>query len=144
VPSYTFTIGDVASAAVSSDETTTDPRDLRLDADGDLDLSTGDLRFTSGADAALQSVGINLHWHRGEWFLDESLGVPWFTEILVKNPNPVIVREYLREAIADGDYISAITKLKLEYDPRARSVSVDWTAETDFDQVLGSSETVSV
>lgn len=76
-------------------------RDFLLDEDGDLSISNGDFALASGVEAVEQGISIRVKTFLGEIFLDESQGVDYLNQILIKNPSPLVVRELIREAIAN-------------------------------------------
>ena len=101
--------------------------DLLLDDNNELVLIDGDLALTSEAEGVKQGVQFSLQLFQGEWFLDESQGIPYFQRILVKNPNLVEVREWFRSAIASSPDISSVEYVQLT--PRDdRSLLVTWGA----------------
>ncbi len=54
----------------------------------DLDLVDGDLRLTSTTiEDVRQNILQRLRVYLGEWFLDNTIGVPYYQQILVKNPD---------------------------------------------------------
>ena len=55
--------------------------------------------MTGDLDGIRQQVMLRLGFFKGEWFLDEETGLPWYEEILVKNPNMIRVRDIFRTAI---------------------------------------------
>lgn len=90
--------------------------DLKLDTDTwDIVVEGGDLVLVDGVAAVAQGVSFALRFFLGEWYLDESQGIPYFTEILVKNPNLIAVREWFRLAIAESPGIESIETLQLTY-----------------------------
>jgi hypothetical protein len=64
---------------------------------GDLDLSRPG--FIDGREYAAQKIRQRLAFLLGEWFVDQSLGMPWFEGILVKDPNLEWIRGVLRREI---------------------------------------------
>lgn len=52
-------------------------KDIKLDSDGNIDLSSGDIQFVEGIDFSKQSVKIRLKMAFGEWFLDTRMGVKY-------------------------------------------------------------------
>lgn len=96
--------------------------------EGDLDLVNGNLVFVEGTHAAAQDLLTRLRFRRGEWFLDVREGVPWFEEILKKNPDIPAIRSIFRRAILSSPYVSSIESLALSYDARGRSLSVSFVA----------------
>lgn len=91
--------------------------DLLLDPDTwDLVLENGDLSLSSGADAAMQAIMQRIRFFLGEWFADESLGVPYWTEILGKKaPNIPAIREVFRQTILSAPGVASINKIDLAW-----------------------------
>ncbi len=104
--------------------------DLKLDINGDLDLSTGDLVILSGVDATAQRLSRKLKFFLGEWFLDTRLGIPYFGSILVKNPSTNVIISLYRQVITSDEAVTILNDLDLEYDAANRTLSVSFTAET--------------
>lgn len=103
--------------------------DIRLTKAGDLDLTeTGDIQLTTSIQ---QDILIHLRWIFGEWRLDESFGLPYFEDILTKNPNLEIIKRDIINEILKCDKIIAANIEKLDYSPSKRMLSVTYTAETD-------------
>jgi len=73
--------------------------DFGLDDDGDEFADETGLAMTGDLDGIRQQVMLRLGFFKGEWFLDEERGVPWYEEILIKSPNLIRIREIFREAI---------------------------------------------
>ena len=105
--------------------------DLALNANGsDLDLSTG-LRFVDGDDAIGQHLKIRLRFFLAEWFLDLRLGVPYYRDVLIKNPNLVAVRGIFREVVLETPGIADVESLSTSFDPATRRLSVSLVALLD-------------
>jgi hypothetical protein len=100
--------------------------DLRLSATGDVYVSEGgDTSLTvSLADAVRQRVSIRLQLFLGEWFLNTRLGVPYFRDVLVKNPDLRLIRTLIRERVLMDTDVVAVPTVSLDYDPAARRVSI--------------------
>ena len=105
--------------------------DLKLDANGDLEIGTdGDLIIVSGVDAIRQHLTIRFQFFRGEWFLDTRLGIPYYEEVLRKAPDLNVVESLLREVIQTTPGVLAINEFALDYDAVTRSLSLDFRALT--------------
>lgn len=117
--------------------------DLRLaTTDYDLELSNGDLVLTVESDAIRQHVQQRLWTFFAEWFLDTSVGVPYYQLILVKSPSLDNVEGILRETILATPGISELNSFVLDYDNATRQLSVEFQAKArdeviDFSLVIG-------
>lgn len=118
---FPFALGSVEAQAEVAEGPV---RDFALDSDGDLGVAHGDLALVARRSAVAQGIAIRLRFFRGEYWLDEAIGVPYLEEVLIKQPNATLVRERLREAIADTPDVTQVigTALQLGSD-RAASIS---------------------
>lgn len=107
-------------------------RDILLTADGDIDVSKQDLQLTSGIDAVMQSVRIRLQFFMGEWFLDTTQGVPYFQQVLVKNPDLNALASIFRNVVLGTPGIKSLTQFSLDHDRQARTLSVTMAGVADF------------
>ncbi len=105
--------------------------DLALDTDGDLALAeaTGDLETVDGNDAVAQHMRIRLRFFLAEWFLNLREGIPYYRDILVKNPDRALVRRVLTRAVAETPGIDSVLRFELVINP-------DRSAEVSFDALL--------
>ena len=92
--------------------------DLTLDATGNLLFVTDEL------EELRQRLTHRLRFFRGEWFLDTRLGVPFFEDILVKNPRRELVTSILREVILKTDGVASIKTFTLDIDNATRAATV--------------------
>ena len=58
--------------------------DVLLNACGDIDLTAGRLTIVGGVDGIRQRWLIHIRTFLGEWFLDQSIGVPYYQRVLKK------------------------------------------------------------
>lgn len=123
--------------------------DLKLtettDADnpdvGDLYLTRGQLSLSgTGRDAVVQTVRQRVFTNRGEWFLDLRVGLPYFTDILVKNPDMARVKSLFRQAILDTPGVESIETLELSLDRAARALTVTFEATLSDGSALTSAD----
>ena len=91
---------------------------------GDLEVGT----VIDGADYARQKIGQRLRFFLGEWFLDTSLGVPWFESILVKNPDLRFVQGILEDVIAAVPGITKVSAVEASLDTQTRHLTVAYRA----------------
>lgn len=93
-----------------------------LDASGDVVVEGGRIRMASGAELLAQKIRQVLSTNRGEWWLDEKEGIP-VRELLRKGPNPAVVRDYVRSAIAQVDAALTMERCDVKVDGRRLLVS---------------------
>jgi hypothetical protein len=105
--------------------------DLKLDANGDLEISdTGDISIT---DSINQAVRVRLLWFAEEWRLGPDIGFPYFEEVFVKNPSEAKIRHLIRETVMEVDGVTDVNAIDLTVDKKTRSASIAVTFSTDED-----------
>lgn len=114
-----------------------DPIDLLLDADGDLDITGGDLSFVAGLPAVAQLIKIALQMFLGEWFLNVEAGVPWLQDVLGNKYDPEKVRAALRPSILEVPAVTAILSLETAFHGPTRVLSVSFEVSTEFGDTSG-------
>ena len=97
-----------------------------------IDPTTGDIQLVDGAGRVAQQIKVTLLLFLGEWFLDTSFGVPYFEDILVKNPRWGTVSAVLRARISNVPNVSRIRRLTLDFSRVTRSLAITFEAETPF------------
>jgi hypothetical protein len=117
--------------------------DLKLDtATDDLALLDGDLVLADGLDAIAQDLRSRLRLFQGEWILDTAAGVPYYQDILKKNPNPQIVAGVLQNAILNTPGVLELLKFDLDFVTATRSLKIDFEVRAregviNFSEILG-------
>ena len=103
--------------------------DLKLERlDHDLVFAAGDLVLVDGGDQTTQHIKQRLLTILGEWFLDQSIGLPWFDEILGKYRTLDVVEALLRNCITGTPNVARLTRFALTVDEtRERTVRVDFS-----------------
>lgn len=114
-------------------------------SDPDLmcDPETGDLLITPLGvarltDTLLEEVGqrlrTKLQHFLGEWFLDSTLGIAYFRDVLVRNPDMSVVKSTFQDAITSDPDVEQLVLLDLSLNSETRVLSVT------FEVVLKSGE----
>lgn len=103
---------------------------------GDLDLTGHRLNLAMGEAAIEQQVRTRCMFFLGEYFLDERQGIPYFRDILIKNPNLLLVRSIFRQAIADTPGISSVDSIDVDVDKRSRTLTLTFSATMDTGATL--------
>jgi len=103
-------------------------------ADLALDITTGDvlikdttLSIVRGDDALLQHLALRLRFFLAEWFLDLRVGIPYFEDILIKNPNLITVQAIFREVILETPGVDSVSRFDLSVNASTRVLSLDFT-----------------
>lgn len=91
----------------------------------DLKISNGDFQLcATDSDSIAQAISIRLKTLAGEWFLDTTIGIPYFTEILGKKRNDRFLRHVLLSQIENIPDVRQISDFKVEQDsPRGLKIS---------------------
>jgi hypothetical protein len=110
--------------------------DLSLDlTTHDLQVENNDLVLTSDADSngtnpILQDILQKMKLFMGEWFLDNSQGVPYFQQILVKNPDQSKVEAIFIELILSTPGVDTLIEYSFTPDFAKRSFAITFSAQT--------------
>ena len=104
--------------------------DLRLTQSHDLSRGGYDLQIVVGVDLVRQRIKQRLLTILGEWFLDQSIGLPWFGELNQKGITQSRVRTLLIRQITQTAGVLRLEDFSLEYDNQNRTLSVAFRVET--------------
>ena len=110
--------------------------DLLLDDSGVV-LRNGDWAFAVDREGIQQRISQVLKTIAGEWFLDLDYGLPYFEQILIKNPNLPSVQDLFRRALLSVKGVSSVERLTLSLDTPNRILRVDWVVSTDLGLLVG-------
>lgn len=116
---------------------------IRLNEDGDVDITEGKLSLTSGTEATAQRLKQRLSLFFGEWFLDRSRGVPYFEHIFVKNPSPTVIDSVIKREIVSDPAVIELQEFDLDLDTATRKLDIAFKARTD-EGLVDFSETFGV
>lgn len=110
-------------------------------ADGDIVVTNGELQTVDGDAHLSQFIRTRLLTFLGEWFLDQRVGVPYFRDVLVKNPNPTVLRAVLRKVVANTPGVVQIIAFSTVLESTDRTLSVDFEVLTDTGSIVPGSFT---
>ena len=97
----------------------------------DLVIQNGDLVITpTQLDAVQQHILQRLRIFLGEWFLDNTIGLPYFQQILVKNPNQAVIDGLLQNQIATTPGVVQLSSFSANVNFTTRVLSVSFSALT--------------
>lgn len=83
--------------------------------------------LTDSIDLARQRLKQRLLTILGEWFLDESIGIPYFQEIFKKGVNESRVRSLFLSVIKNTENINKIEFFDLDFTESTRTLTVNFT-----------------
>lgn len=95
---------------------------------GDLDVSTGRFETLTGPEYAVQKIRQRFKLFLGEWFLDTTLGVPWFQSILIKNPSLGLIQSIGRDILLAVPGIVGVRQIEAQFDAPSRTLSLAYVA----------------
>lgn len=106
-------------------------KDFALNADGELDLSAGDLRMIDGVERVRQQLEIKLSLWAGEWFLDTEFGTPYLQKILRSGGNLNPARDAFRKSALEVDGVTDV-RMNLSLDKANRKLNTVMLAESAY------------
>lgn len=109
-------------------------RDFKIDDDGEWVTENGDFVKVAGADAVAQGIRISLGLMLGECFLDEAAGTDYLGQINVKDPDPLVVREVLRERIQRVPDVTNVVGAELSGPDADREASIQFAYDTVYSE----------
>lgn len=108
--------------------------DIALDDEHDLDISNAELHLVEDEvdypAAIAQELRIALWLHRGEWFLNVLVGVPYLDQVFVKNPALGALHVLFTRAILSVPGVLEINELTLDFDNSSRLLSIAFDVRT--------------
>lgn len=112
---------------------------IQIDSSNDIEIIDNDLFLLGDRDEIAQVLRQELRVFLGEWFLDTDEGIPYFEEILKKNPNVSTVDAIFKNKILESPGVIELTEYTLDFENR--KLSLYFKARTEdgiitFDEVL--------
>lgn len=107
--------------------------DLRLDAAGRLETIDGD-------EATAQEIRTRLLFFRSESFTDQTEGISWYQEILIKGGDLGRVRAIIRAAIASVPAIVDVPIVDVDLNRTTRAATITWEARTNTGRRISSAD----
>ena len=106
-------------------------KDLELDGSGDLVVEDNNLAKISDVDELRQRILLTLKINKGEWFLNQNLGVPWIETLREPDAKDKIQRE-VAKVLTSFDEVQEITRLETEYSGEDRKLELEFELATDL------------
>lgn len=108
----------------------------------ELIIENADLVLCTGVDRARQFLAQRLAAFRGEWVFDLDEGVPYFENVFVKAPDPVILEGIFKDRILSTPGIIGLDEFDMTLDTASREFKLSFIAQStdgpiNFSEVLG-------
>ena len=84
----------------------------------------GELAIVEGAEACGQHARQRIMTFQGEWFLDNTAGMPWLSDIMGKRYNPELAEAIVKNEILDTDGITDISNLSVSFNNEIRNLMI--------------------
>jgi hypothetical protein len=101
-------------------------KDLCIDLNNDLMIENGDLKLSDKKQSLKQQIKRALLTFKGEWFLDENIGLPYYQEILGQKNSINAIKAIFVEAIQKIEGVKELVELKIRLDD-SRSLFIKFT-----------------
>ncbi|AVM69059.1 hypothetical protein C3V36_07285 [Lachnospiraceae bacterium oral taxon 500] len=99
-------------------------KDLQVKGN-DLVLENGDFKIISGEDEILQSLERILTTRKGEWFLNEEIGLD-YSELEKKEVDQELLRLSVIEAVLQEERVQEVLDLIIEWDRAKRALKLSF------------------
>lgn len=114
---------------------------VRIIPAGDLALENGNLVWLgttpeTRVQIVRQKIAARFRFFVGEWFLDLREGIPYYRDVLVKNPNLDLIRSLFLRVLRQTPGVLDVPSFSLDYDPSARRLSFDFEAKVSDGEVV--------
>lgn len=97
----------------------------KLDKDNDIFMdNTGNIALIHDADQVIQAIRTRLLFFLKEYFLDETVGFPWFELVLKKNVNTSNIESRIKLEITNTEGFTRLTYFKMDFNKSNRAISV--------------------
>jgi hypothetical protein len=112
-------------------------KDILLDpVTHDLLISNFDLGFTDAKQLTMQKIKRTLLLFEGEWFLNNNIGMPYFTEILNKNNSLIRIKTLYIRAIKNIPEVLEILEFNIEQNISDRKLTIDFKVRDEDNNIL--------
>jgi hypothetical protein len=103
-----------------------------ISTENDLCLCGFGLDLVEDIEQIRQKIKIRLQFFLGEWYLDTTLGVPYFTEVSEKNPKMARIQAIFKAVIIETPGVTELTAFSATYDAALRVFNLDFTVNTIY------------
>lgn len=112
---------------------------LKLGSNNDLIIDRGAVR-TSGLDYTAQLVSNRLKTLYGEWQLNRTIGLPWFTDLLRHSYNKDLIYGWVSKVVLSTPNVTGLSNLVLGIDKPTRTLIIYFEVTTIYGNTEGKVE----
>lgn len=107
--------------------------DILLDKDGDLLVTErGDIMLEN---SVAQKIRIRLLWFAEEWRWNKEEGLPYMTDLLIKNPDTDYFESLIREKIFEVEEVVDVKDVQVIFNKKTREAEIHYVALTDYETI---------
>ena len=104
---------------------------LKLGPDNDLIVGRG-MERVEGLSYTTQLVKCRLLTVLGEWYADNTIGLPWFSDVMIKAPDLGMIEGLISTNIRECPHVISVTSIKPSLDKSSRILNVSFEALSDW------------
>jgi len=99
----------------------------KLNEDNDIFVdNTGNVALIFDADQVIQAIKTRIWFYIGEFFLDDTVGFPWYELVLKKNVNTSNIESRIKLEITKTPGFTSLTFFNMEFNQANRVLSVQF------------------
>lgn len=111
--------------------------------DQDFAIENNGFLLVDGKSQIRQRIINELKSFFGEWFLDLTLGVPWFQVVFEKGQPPGVIEFFLKDRILGVEGVLSFERFEpLDLEVATRELSVDFDVRTSDGEIIEVEETL--
>lgn len=116
---------------------------FKCDESGDILIAQNKFSIVTGVDEVIQNIRQRLRTFLGEWFLNIGLGVPYFEDIFIKQPNALSIEAAFKNEILKTTGVRELIEFDFTLDETNRTLEYTFSALV-LDEIIDFSEVVSI
>ena len=93
-------------------------------------VENGDLQLTNNQQGILQNILQTLKVYLGEWFMNTNIGIDYFGQILVKNPQQEVINAIFISAILNVPGVIQLNEYSFTPNFITRQLEISFLAQT--------------
>ena len=110
----------------------------RIGNDGEPAYGNGTADFISDIDAVAQIISTRLNLFQGEWWEDQSEGLPLWQKMLGvmgSGKNPQAIALLIQQRILGTPYVTGVSRVATGFNAETRAFQFSCVVDTQFEQV---------